>query len=81
MPKYYFNKVAKQLYLNHPWHGCYPANLLHILKTLFPKNTSGGLLPNTGFESIDEWSNVSSKIIFDSKIKSCKVTFVKHELL
>ena len=26
-------------------HGCFPVNLLHIFRTLFPKNTSGGLLP------------------------------------
>ena len=25
-------------------HGCSPANLLHILRTYFPKNTSGGLV-------------------------------------
>ena len=26
------------------WHGCSPVNLLHILRTPFPKNTSGRLL-------------------------------------
>ena len=26
------------------WHGCSPINLLHISRTPFPKNTSGGLL-------------------------------------
>ena len=26
------------------WHGCSPVNLLHIFRTPFPKNTSGGLL-------------------------------------
>ena len=25
------------------WHGCSPLNLLHIFRTSFPKNTSGGL--------------------------------------
>ena len=25
------------------WHGCSPVNLLHIFRTLLPKNTSGGL--------------------------------------
>ena len=39
MPKCDFNKVAKQLR-----HGCSPLNLLHIFRTLFLKNTSGGLL-------------------------------------
>ena len=27
-------------------HGCSPVNLLHIFRTLFPKNTSGGLFLN-----------------------------------
>ena len=34
-----FNKVAKQLR-----HGCSPVNLLHIFRTPFPMNTSGGML-------------------------------------
>ena len=44
MSKCGFNKVARQLYWNHTSAGCSPVNLLHIFKTLFPKNTSGGLL-------------------------------------
>ena len=28
------------------WHGCSPVNLLHILRTLFPRNSSGWLLLN-----------------------------------
>ena len=35
MLKCHFNKLK---------HGCSPVNLLHIFKTLFPKNTSRGLL-------------------------------------
>ena len=35
MPKFEFNKDAKQL----P-HGCSPVNLLHIFRTPLPKNTS-----------------------------------------
>ena len=38
MPKSDFNKVALQLL-----HGCSPVNLLHIFRTPFLKNTSGGL--------------------------------------
>ena len=26
------------------WHGCSPVNLIHIVRTPFPKNTSGWLL-------------------------------------
>ena len=26
------------------WHGCFPVNLLHIIRTPFPTNTSGRLL-------------------------------------
>ena len=41
MPKCDFNKFAKQLTL---WHACSLANLLHISRTHFYKNTSGRLL-------------------------------------
>ena len=44
MPKYDFNKVAKQLYWNHTSAWCSPVNLLHIFRTSFPRNTSGWLL-------------------------------------
>ena len=40
MPKCDFNKVAA-IALRH---GCSPVNLLHIFRTPFPENTSGGLL-------------------------------------
>ena len=42
MPKCDLNKVALQLYWNH----CFPANLLHIFRTSFTKNTSEQLLLN-----------------------------------
>ena len=38
------NLFKLQLYWNHIRHGCSPVNLLHIFRTPFPKNTSGGLL-------------------------------------
>ena len=28
------------------WHGCSPVKVLHVFRTPFPKNTSGGLLLN-----------------------------------
>ena len=40
MPKCDFNKVALQSYFRH---GCSPVNLLHIFRTPFSNNTSGGL--------------------------------------
>ena len=33
------------------WHGCSPVNLLHIFRTPFLKNSSGGLLLNVGKEN------------------------------
>ena len=39
-----FNKVAFQLYWNYTRHECCPVNLLHIVRTSLPKNTSGRLL-------------------------------------
>ena len=39
-----FSKVAKQLIEITLWHACSPVNLLHIFRTPFPKNNSGGLL-------------------------------------
>ena len=47
IPKYDFNKVAKQFYINHNSVGCSPVNWLHIFRIPFPENTSGGLLLNT----------------------------------
>ena len=46
MPKCDFNKVAKQSNVIEIAlrHGCSRANLLHIFRKPFPKNSSGGLL-------------------------------------
>ena len=47
MPKYDFNKIALQSHFCFEIalrHGCSPVNLLHIFRTPFPKNTSGGRL-------------------------------------
>ena len=41
MPKCNFNSNFIEIALRH---GCSPVNLLHIFRTLFPKNTSEGLL-------------------------------------
>ena len=44
MSKCDFNKVARNFIEIVLWHGCSPVNLLHIFRTPFSKNTSGGLL-------------------------------------
>ena len=44
MPKSDFKKVALQLFEITIWHGCFPVNLLHIFRTPFYKNVSGGQL-------------------------------------
>ena len=50
MHQIYWKKTAISIKLQRNvieitlWHGCSPANLLHIFRAPFPKNTSGGLL-------------------------------------
>ena len=44
MPKCDFNKVASNFIEILVRHGCSAVSLLHIFRTLFPKNTSGRLL-------------------------------------
>ena len=44
MPKCDFNKVACNFTEITRRHGCSSLNLLHIFRTSFPQNTSGGLL-------------------------------------
>ena len=45
MPKCDFNKVAASNFIEITLrHGCSPVNLLHIFRTPFPENISGGLL-------------------------------------
>ena len=50
MPKCYFHKVAMQSNFIEitRLYGCSPVHLLHIFRTLFPKNTSGVLLLYSG---------------------------------
>ena len=49
MPKWDFNKVAKQLYQITLRHGCSPVNLLHIFRTPFSKTTSEWLAAEIRF--------------------------------
>ena len=44
MPKCDFNKVSSNFIEITLGHGCSSINLLHIFRTLFPKNNSGRLL-------------------------------------
>ena len=43
MPKFYFNKFAKQIEFAL-WHGCSLVKLLHIFRAPFLRNTSGCLV-------------------------------------
>ena len=38
--------------------GCSPVNLLHIFRTLFPRNTSGGMLLSRAFSSREQQNNI-----------------------
>ena len=44
MPKCDFNEVVYNFIEITLRHGCSPVNVLHIFRTHFPRNTSGGLL-------------------------------------
>ena len=43
IPKCGFNEVASNFIKIALWDVCSPVNLLHIFRTVFPKNISGGL--------------------------------------
>ena len=67
MPNCDFNKVAKQPYWNR-----YPVNLLHIFRTLFPKNIYGLFLKDlltffeTGFTRFPlDFNFVKEKILIN----------------
>ena len=53
MPKCDFNKLQSNFFEITLWHGFPPANLLHIFRTPFPKNTSGWLLLNRPADFIE----------------------------
>ena len=44
IPKWNFDKLLCNFIQITLRHGCSPVNLLHIIRTPFPNNTSGGLL-------------------------------------
>ena len=52
MPKYDFNKTERNFIEITIPHGCSPVNLLHIFRTPFLKNTSGGLLLKSVFRTL-----------------------------
>ena len=47
MPKCDFNKIALQFIEITLQNECSPVNMLHIFRTLFPKNTSEGFFYRT----------------------------------
>ena len=70
-----FNKVAKQLYWNTLWHRCSSVNLLDIFKTLFPKNTSGGLIRDFSYKVL--FKEPSSQYTFFCQAQKKWSTLVK----
>ena len=58
------------------WHGCSAVNLLHIFRTLFPKNTSGWLLLSL-LLFLDLDHSVIVQIFFCISFLIC---FVKYKL-
>ena len=67
-----FNKITKQLY----WRGCSPADLLHIFRTPFTKNTSGWLLLDIMDSKKDLRSFFPKGNI--AKVKSIKSICIKY---
>ena len=66
-----------------PWHGCSPANLLHVFRTSFPKNPSGRplLYYNQNLVSCNMQTLASSES-FSSKVLHLVLLFkVLHLLL
>ena len=60
-------------------HGCSPVNLLHIFRTLFPKNTSGWLLLNINV--LDFENNKMVKEILNQKWLQQEINPLKsHEI-
>ena len=47
-------------------HGCSPVNFLHIFRTPFPKNTSGGLL-------LTMFCNLNLEILYRSSHRKCSI--------
>ena len=46
------------------WHGCSPVNLLHIIRTLFYKNTNEGLIRialHHFMHNAEKWPNILKK--------------------
>ena len=64
MPKRDLNKVAK--------HGRSPVNLLHIIRTLFPKNTSGWLFLSISPESVRKPCQISENNFHCSNLTNGK---------
>ena len=65
------------------WHGCSPENLLYIFRTLFPKNTSGGLLLlitlwKFRFLNTSNYNSLTSNINFRLDCALCKISGSLH---
>ena len=72
MPKCDFNFIIEVLLR----HGCSPVNLLHIFRTRFPKNTSGGLL----LKNLDS-EKITKKITDIFYLQVIYVKALEHEYI
>ena len=93
VPKKRCSENMQQIYRRTPMqkcdlqlrHGCSPVNLLHVFRTLFTKNTSGGLLLailNSISEwlllSLQTWEKIWSKFGTISTDQSCECIFMAN---
>ena len=70
-----FNKLQSNFIEITLQHGCSPVDLLHIFRTTFPKNTSGGLLLNIKTEIEGLKSFVIEKIyVFKKRSKEKEIS-------
>ena len=70
MPRCNFNKVAKELSLNHTLTGVFSCKFAAFFRTHFPKDTSGGLLLDFDFNFDTMQSHSLHAILFNVNISS-----------
>ena len=76
MPKFDFNKVAKQLDWNHYRHGCAPANLVHSFQLIFLRTPLKGC-----FWSLRNFSNKQRKYFWNKKNYNALISFQTTDIM